>query len=163
MRSMLKVEFSWFSMRWLRMPCCPLSPPQWTPVLRKLVRPCPFTVSKFAMQVSLASVCNSAICQSPAASRWNIMLSRMSVSATPPALCMAIANWNPLFASMEEVSSTILSSSISADRSKRCKCQVGWLSWPWMWRNFVLVTYRSYKPCQRLCYIEWRWWPSLFP
>ena len=133
------MEFSWFSMRWLKMPCCPFSPPQWTPVLRKPARPCPFSVSRFAIQVSLANVCSSAICQSPAAARWNMILSRMSVSATPPALCMAMA----LFASREGASSMILSSSISANESERCRCHVGWLSWPWIWRDFVLVTYRS--------------------
>jgi len=77
----------------------------------------------------LQSVWSSAICQSPAAAKWNMMLSRMSVSATPPALYMAIANWNPLFASREGGSSTMLSSSISAKESERCRCHVGWLSW----------------------------------
>jgi len=51
MRSILKVEFSWFNIRLLRMPCCPFSPPQCTPVLRKPGRPCPLSVSRFAMQV----------------------------------------------------------------------------------------------------------------
>jgi len=127
------------------MPCCPFSPPQCTPVLRNLARPCPLSVSRFAMQVSLASVWSSAICHSPAAAKWNMMLSRISVSATSPALCMAMAIWNPLFASWEEGSSTMLSSSISANASERCKCHVGWLSCPWIWRDFVHVTYRSYR------------------
>ena len=39
----------------------------------------------------------------------------------------------------------MLSSSISANASERCKCHVGWLSCPWIWRDFVFVTYRSYR------------------
>ena len=103
------------------------------------------SVSRFAMQVSLANVWSSAMCQSPAAARWNMILSKMSVSAMPPALCMAMENRNSLLASWEDGSSTMLSSSISADESERCRCHVGWLSCPCILRDLVLVRYKSYK------------------
>jgi len=90
-RSMLKVEFSWFNIRLLRMPCCPFSPPQCTPVLRNPARPCPWSVSRFAMQVSLASVWSSAICHSPVAAKWNMMCSEQTNG--PPRLRLASA-WN---------------------------------------------------------------------